>query len=335
MKVLVSSFYDRGAIAPPIERLRAQAEVVFCAEGRRLNEEELTSHLEGVDVIIAADDPFTPRVFEKSPRLRLIAMDGVGVDSVDLTAATRHGVIVNNAPVNYESVADLAFGLMIAAIRKIVIGDRGMRQGRYGDRDTYLCRQDVNGSTLGLMGFGRTARAVARRARGFNMSVLAYDPYVDAAAADALGVKMVSLDELLANSDIISFHVVLTDQTRGMINAAAFAKMKNGVYIVNTSRGAVIDEASLIAALQNGKVAGAGLDVMCNEPPGPDDPLFQFENVVCTAHVGSDTFGTFRKTFESAVNDILLFMAGQRPSHVVNPDVFKHPRYAKGESFYA
>jgi D-3-phosphoglycerate dehydrogenase / 2-oxoglutarate reductase len=332
MKVLVSSYYDREAIAPPIEHLKTQADVVFCSEARRLTEEELVTHLQGIDVIIAADDPFTRHVFENCPQLKMVALDGVGVDNVDLKAATRFGVIVNNAPVNHESMADLAFGLMLAAVRKITIGDRGMRGGRYGDRHDYLCRRDVNGSTLGLLGFGRVARAVARRALGFNMTILAHDPYVEPAAAAALNVRMVSLDELLASSDIVSLHVVLTDQTRGMIAASAFAKMKDGVFIVNTSRGAVIDEPALIAALQSGKAAGAGLDVMCHEPPAPDDPLFQFDNVVFTAHVGSDTFDTFRRTFELVVHDISLFMAGQQPGHVVNQDVFDHPRFARGES---
>ena len=319
-RVLVTSFYNRQAVAPAIERLRQGAEVVLCNEGRQLSEEQLIAHLPGVDAVIATDERYSERVFAAAPQLKMIALDGVGFDNVDLAAATRHGVIVNNAPVNYDSVADLAFGLMIATVRKILVGDRGMRSGRWGERDAYLT-PDVNGAILGIIGLGRVGRAVARRAVGFDLTLLAYDPYVSPEAARPLGVQMVDLAELLSQADIITIHMPLNPETRGMINGAAFARMKRGAYLINTSRGAIVDEPALIAALASGHLAGAGLDVVCDEPPTPDNPLFRFDNVVLTAHVGSDTLGTFRKIFDSAVTDLLLFFDGQRPRNVVNPAV--------------
>ncbi len=327
-RVLVASFYNRQAVAPTLEVLARRADVVLCREGRRLTEDELIGHLKGMDAVIGSDEPYTERVFASSPRLRIVALDGVGFDNVDLDSATRHGVIVANAPVNDSAVADLTLGLMIAAVRQVLTCDRGMRGGRWGDRDRYLSR-DVNGATLGLLGFGRVGKAVAKRAAGFGMVVLAYDPSMDVASAQHLGVRPVTMDELLAASDILSVHVPLTPATVHLLDAAALRKMKPGAYLVNTSRGAVVEEAALVAALESGQLAGAGLDVLCEEPPSVDNPLFRFDNVVLTPHVGSDTYGTFLRIFECAVGGIVRLFDGQRPDHVVNPAVLKQQRWTR------
>jgi len=326
-RVLVTSFYNRQAVAPALERLASRAEVVLCEEGRQLTEDELIDRLGGFDVVLATDETYSEPVSRAAPQLRMIALDGAGFDSVDLEAAMRHGVIVNNAPVNYDAVADLTFGLLIAAMRRIAIGDRGMREGRWSDRDAYLS-QDVSGATLGILGFGRAGRTVARRAAGFGMTVLAHDPYVDSSLAGQLGVRLVSREELLGSCDILSIHLPLNAETRGMIDGAALARMKDGAFLVNTSRGTIIDESAMIAALESGKLAGAGLDVVCDEPPSADNPLFRFDNVVFTAHVGSDTYGTFLRIYESAVSDILLLFDSKRPRNVVNRGVFKHEGFS-------
>ena len=329
-KVLNASFYNREAIAPAVRRLEATAQITECSEGRNLTEEEVIRYLPGHSVAIAADEPYSERVFASAPELMMVARDGVGVDSIDFEAANAHGVIVTRAPMVHQAVADLVMGHVIAAVRRFRIADRGTRTGRFYDRDDYLS-PDVNGSTLGLLGFGMVARTVVKRAAGFDMTILTCDPYVDPRDARELGVQPVGFDELLARSDILSIHVALTPETAGIIDANAIAKMKDGVHLVNTSRGAVIDEPALIAALRSGKIAGAGLDVVCNEPPTPDNPLFQFDNVLFTPHVGSDTSGTFRKVFECLVDDILLLLAGKKPGHVANPAVFEHQRFADGD----
>jgi D-3-phosphoglycerate dehydrogenase len=326
-RVLISSFYNRKAVGPVIMELSKHAEV-FMANGlgRSFTEEEIIRHLPGIDAVIAAEEPYTARVFDSAPMLRIIARDGVGFNNIDITEATKHGVMVTNAPVLHESVADLTFGLIIATVRKIAKGDRGMRAGCWTDRDAFLS-SDVNGRTLGLIGFGRIAKAVARRAAGFDMKVIANDVFLDQKSADDLGVKMVPLDILLSEADIISMHTPLTDQTYRLINAGSIAKMKQGVYIINASRGEVVDEDALMDALRTGKIAGAGLDVVCDEPPGKDNPLFKFDNVVFTPHVGSDTFDVFLRVYQSAVRDILAVFSQKKPHNLLNPEVLKHKNY--------
>lgn len=326
-RVLVSSFYNREATAPALQRLAGQAEVVMGNDcGRSLTEDEMIRALQGIDAVIAAEEPYTASLFDGAPGLLMIARDGVGLNSIDIAEATRHGVVVSNAPVVHESVADLAMGLIIAAVRRIGIGDNGMRSGRWTDRDRYLC-PDVCGKTLGLLGFGRIARAVAKRAAGFGMTVLAYDIAPDAAAAEALNVAMVPMDELLRRSDILSIHTALTAETRKIINGETIGKMKDGAYLINTSRGEAVDESALMEALRAGKIAGAGLDVVCGEPPSADNPLFGFDNVVFTPHIGSDTRDTFLKVYECVVDDILLLFSGQRPRNIVNPEALQHEKF--------
>ncbi|OHB43358.1 MAG: hypothetical protein A2Y13_03505 [Planctomycetes bacterium GWC2_45_44] len=326
--VLVSSYYDRGVTDIELNRLNPLAQVVRADVGRRLTETELLNQLAGVKAALISDEVFNERVFRSSPQLRMIAVDGVGVDSIDLDQATAHGVIVNNAPFVHEANGEFTVGLILAVIRKIIIADRGARTGQWNERTQYTGR-DLKGSTLGLLGFGRNSRAVAQRLAGFGVNLLAYSPppYADAAIARQLGVKLVGYDQLLAESDILSIHVTLTEQTRGMIDAAAIAKMKTGAYLINTSRGAVVDEPALIAALSNGKLAGAGLDVFTEEPPSVSNPLFKMDNVVATAHVGSDSFGAFSAVFKGAVDDILLLLQEKLPTHIINTEVLNHSNF--------
>jgi D-3-phosphoglycerate dehydrogenase len=265
-------------------------------------------------------------VLGSAPRLKIIARDGVGYDNIDIPEATKRGIMVTNAPVLHESVADLAIGLMIAAVRRITIGDRGMRSGGWAERDTYLST-DIYGKTLGLIGFGRIAKAVAKRAFGFGMKVMAYDAYPDLKAADEAGVEMTTLDRLLSAADIVSLHAPLTDKTYRIINRENISKMKQGSYLINTSRGETVDEEALMEALASGKIAGAGLDVVCGEPPGREDPLFGFDNIVFTPHVGSDTRDTFLRVFKSAVKDISLLFSMKKPANLLNPEVLLHERF--------
>jgi phosphoglycerate dehydrogenase-like enzyme len=321
-KVLVASFYNRAIVKPALDRLSEEADLVLCEEGRSLREDELLARLPGIDAVIAAEERYTKRIFDGAPGLKLIARDGVGLDSIDIAEATRHGVLVTNAPVVHESVADLAMGLILAVVRKIPVGNAGMRGGRWVERDLYLSR-DVNGLCLGLVGFGAIGRAVAKRAAGFDMRVLAYDPAPDRRIAESLGVTLVALDVLFSQADVVSLHVPLTGKTRGLIDAAAIARMKKGAFLINTSRGEVVDEEALCQALKRGALEGAGLDVLSVEPPPAAHPLFGLENVVLTPHVGSDTTGTFLKVYETAVSDLCLFFGGKRPRYLVNPEALE------------
>jgi glyoxylate reductase len=320
--VLVTSFYDRRVVRSSLDKLAETADVILCDVARTLRKEELVAWLSGVDAVIAAEERYESMVLDEAPRLRMIARDGVGLDSIDLEAATARGVVVTNAPVVHESVADLAFGLLLAVARKIVTGNAGMRAGQWEQRERYLA-PDVHGMCLGVVGFGAIGKAVARRAAGFSMRVIACDVRPDRRAAEELGVELVDLDTLLASADAISVHVPLSDQTRGLIDEKALGRMKPGAFLVNTSRGQVVREDALYRALKNGSLAGAGLDVLSDEPPSARHPLFELENVVVTPHVGSDTIGTFQRVFETAVSDIALFFGGKQPAHVVNPAVLR------------
>ena len=218
--------------------------MINCDEGRSLRAEELIPRLQGVQAVIAAEERYTREVFERAPMLRIIARDGVGLDSIDLEEATRHNVVVTNAPVVHEAVADLAMGLILSVVRKISTGEKGMRSGKWAQRERYLS-PDVSGACLGLVGFGAVGKALARRASGFAMRIIAYDTNPNLMAAESLGVRLVDLDTVLAEADVVSLHVPLLESTRKLINAERLARMKRGAFLINTSRGSVVDEAAL------------------------------------------------------------------------------------------
>ena len=322
-RILVTSYYDAEATNPQLVRLKPIAQVDRVDLGHCATEDELLALLPGACAIVISEDPFTERVFAAAPDLRMIAADGVGVTSVDLDAATQHGVIVNNAPFVHDANGDFTIGLILAVMRRIVHIDGCVRRDEWNDREQ-LVGEDFCRRTLGLLGFGRAAKAVARRAAGFDVKLIAYSRNPDRDAASSLGVELVGFDELLARCDILSIHVQLTEQTRGMIGRVELAKMRRGAYLINTSRGAVIDEPALIDALKEGHLAGAGIDVFAAEPPSTDHPLFDMDNVVVTAHTASDSIDAFRSVFHGIVDDILLYLGGEQPAHVVNPAVLEH-----------
>ena len=320
--VLVSSYYARAATDPVLARLQPVATVrrVDLAPDAR---EAFLAALQGCAVAVVSGERFDARTFAAAPELRLVCCDGTGVDHIDLRAATDHGVTITNAPVVHEACADLAMALILAVVRRILTADEGVRAGRWNDRSRYVAPRDVYGSTLGLLGFGRVGEALARRAQGFGMNLIAHSPHADPARLQAAGVRHVDFDELLAQADILSIHVRLTEEKRGLIGAREISLMKNGAYLVNTSRGAVIDEAALAVALREGKIAGAGLDVLAQEPPAGDHPLFQLKNVVLSPHVGSDTDTSFARVFHCVVDDILLYLGGQAPKNIMNPAILQ------------
>jgi phosphoglycerate dehydrogenase-like enzyme len=324
-RVLVTSYYDRVATDPVLARLAPVAEVTRLFPGQRVECEEFMMHLPETDVVLISDEEVDAAVLAAAPRLAMVCADGVGVNSVDVSAATAAGVIVNNAPFVHDSNGDFTVGVILALIRRIVVADNRTREGEWCNRQRYL-GTGLSGRSLGLLGFGRAAQAVAKRAAGFGCQLLAYCRNPDAAKAERLNVKLVSFDELLSRSDILSLHVTLTEATRGMIGVAQFAQMKPGAYLINTSRGAVISESALVEALRSGSLAGAAVDVFTEEPPPRDHPLFAMENVIVTPHIASDDIGAFRAVFDGAVDDMLRFFRGDCPAHVVNPDVLSHPR---------
>ena len=251
--------------------------------------EQLLEIVKDVDAIaLRSDTRVTAEVVAAAPKLKVVGRAGVGVDNIDIEAATDAGVIVMNTPTgNTLATAELTFTHMLAGTRPIVQAAASMTAGRW-DRKLYT-GSELNGKTLGVLGMGRIGAEVAKRAQAFNMTVLGYDPYLTESRANTLGVKLSTLDEVIQNADYITVHMPLTADTKHMLNADAFGRMKDGVRVFNCARGGIIDETALIEAMNSGKVAAAGLDVYEDEPPAADSPLRQIDNLVLTPHLGAST----------------------------------------------
>lgn len=265
--------------------LRTSADVV---DQPGITAEELLTVVGEYDaLIVRGRTKVTPAVFEAGKKLKVVGRAGVGVDNIDLAAAKAHGVTVVNSPLaTTVAVAELAMALMLSVVRELPRADASMKAGKWLKKE--FEGAELNSKTLGVIGFGRIGSAVAARAKAFDMQILAYDPLVPAEEIKARGGLPVSLDYLLASSDVITMHMPLTAESKGILSTDAFAKMKKGVFIVCAARGGVIDEAALLEALNSGKVAGAGLDVFSTEPPGANE-LVAHPKVICTPHVGGQT----------------------------------------------
>ncbi len=322
-KVLVTAraFWTSGP--EPVELLHsAGCEVVRCEPGP-LPEDELIAQLAGCDAVIASSDPYTERVFAACPQLKVVSRCGVGVDSVDLKAATAAGVAATNTPgAMAEAVADYTFGLLLSLARHIVEGDALIRAGGWGEFPGTL----VFGKTIGLVGAGMIGQGVARRAAGFGMRVLAFDPLLQASpSADLPRMEFASLEQLLAESDFVSVHAPNLPETQGMFNAARFAQMKRSAYLINTARGALVNEPDLLDALETGRIAGAALDVYVQEPLPSDHALRRAPRRVLTPHNAFNTFESAETMSRVSVENVLAPMHGLRPPFLCNPEVWGAP----------
>jgi D-3-phosphoglycerate dehydrogenase / 2-oxoglutarate reductase len=263
------------------------------------------------------------QIIDSLERCVVIGVGSVGVDMVDVAAATDAGIVVTNVPdVFIEEVADHALMLLLAAVRQVRATDQMARSGEWFQGRPLLNRVPrLMGRTLGLMGFGNVGRCVARRAAAFGLHVIAHDPYLSELTISEAGVEPVDWGELLERSDYLSLHTPLNSETRHLLNSQAFERMKAGVVIVNTARGPIIDEEDLIAALDSGKVAAAGLDVLEQEPPAPDNPLLTMDNVILTPHVASATTRMRPTTRRRVGREVALVLRGRWPMSCVNPTV--------------
>jgi D-3-phosphoglycerate dehydrogenase len=272
-------------------------------------EELLTVVGEYDALIVRGRTKVTQAVFEAGKKLKVVGRSGVGVDNIDLKAAKACGVTVVNAPVaTTVAVAELAFGMLLALVRELSRADASMKAGKWLKKE--FEGTELNGKTLGVIGYGRIGAAVGKRAAAFDMQVIGYDPLLPADQIQSRGAEPVSLDELFAKSDLITMHIPLTDQTRGILNAEAFGKMKKGVLIVCAARGGVIDESALLAALESGQVAGAALDVFAPEPPAPDSPLVKHPKVIATPHIGAQTAEAQQRAAADISAEVLAALRG-------------------------
>jgi glyoxylate reductase len=306
-----------------LELLRERADVWVSPHERPLHEDELLEAVAGADAALTllhdrVDAAFLDAAGEQ---LRCVANVAVGYDNIDVEAATERGVIVTNTPgVLTDATADLAMALVLAVTRRVAEGDRLVRAGGEWSWDMFfMLGASLQGKTLGVVGLGQIGAATARRARGFGMQVAYTQRHRAEAALEAElgGARFLPLEELLAESDVVTLHVPLSDTTRHLIDAAQLARMRPSAYLVNTARGPIVDEAALAAALRDGAIAGAGLDVFENEPqvhPG----LLELDNVVLLPHLGSATIETRTAMAELAARNALAVLAGQPPLTPVN-----------------
>ena len=257
-------------------------------------------------------------LFDRFAQLRVVASFGVGFDNIDVREATKRGIIVFNVPDLFtNAVANLTIGLILCVTRKVLIADRGVREDEWTKIKPHCVGVDMQGKVLGLIGLGNIGRAVANKCiSAFNVKVIGFDPWVSVEKAREFNVKNVEkLEEVLSESDIVSIHCPLTDDTRGLIGAKELASMKSTSYLVNTSRGGIVDELALFRALQNGKIAGAALDVMESEPPSPDNPLLRLENVVLTPHIGASSIEGIRAVYRTARENVCRVLDGDLPEY--------------------
>ena len=307
---------------PALELLNsAGCAVVHPPKYGPLTAEELRPLLPEVDAVFASMDRFTPEVLgaPEASKLKLISRWGVGYDAIDVPAATQHGIVVAYTPgLLNDAVADYAMALLFALARRVHEGHLSMREGKWAP----TWGHDIAGKTLGIIGCGRIGQAVARRANGFSMRLLACDR-APLPEVERLGVQFVSLDTLLAESDYVSLHVALTPQTRGLLGEAQLRRMKPSSYLINTARGAVVDETALLRALREGWIAGAALDAFVLEPLPAEHPLRTAPNLLLTPHQASFGLETGARVSAAAAQAIVELQAGRRPQWVVNPEVYK------------
>lgn len=286
--------------------------------GKKLKEKEMLSLVGNVVGIICGEDEITEKVITAAPRLKVISKFGVGVDKIDVAAATRRKIAVCNTPgANSESVADMAFCLMLGAARRITVADRQVRQSLWEP----VVGLELWKKTLGIIGLGKIGKAVARRAKGFDMRILAYDVYPDIDFIQKEGIELVTLKELLSRADFISLHLPATPETKGLIGAEELALIKPGAILVNTARGDIIDEVALYTALKERKLAGAGLDVFAQEPPDPSSPLFELPQVIMAPHSGAHTVEAIDRMGTIAAQNLVRVLKGEAPVAIVNPEV--------------
>jgi D-3-phosphoglycerate dehydrogenase len=315
--VLVPDSVNKKAV-----EILEQAGLKVTAPGQMKREETLAAIPDADALIIRSATKADAALINASTKLKAIARAGVGVDNVDLDAASAKKIAVMNTPAgNTVATAEFAFGLMLALARHIPQSFVSMQAGKW-DRKSYQ-GVELRGKTLGIIGYGRIGQALGKRAAAFDMTVLAYDPFIPADTIRKIGAEPVSLDELLAQSDFISLHSIVTDDTRGMINATNIAKMKKGVRIVNAARGALINDADLAEALKSGQVAGAALDVYNEEPPPAGHPLIGLPNVIHTPHLAASTDEAQVAVAIEAAELIVAALQKNEFKNVVNADTLK------------
>lgn len=323
-KVVVTARSFGQVSSRPVEILTcAGCEIVSSSIDRPLGSDELSGLVSQADAIIVGNDRVSASVVENAPKLKVISRYGAGVDNIDMQAATARGIVVTNTPgVNDEAVADLTVGLMIALARHICDTVNMVRQGKW----SRILGLGMAGKSVGVVGLGRVGKAVARRLAGFDVKTLAYDPVRDDRFAREHGVSFVPLSTLLECSDFVTLHTPLTQQTRHLIGARELSLMKPTAFLINASRGGVVDEEALYAVLKEKRIAGAALDVFSHEPPF-GNPLITLDNVLVTSHIGGYTRESVDNMGILAATNVVDVLEGRKTRYVVNPEVYEDRKW--------
>lgn len=321
-KILFTLYHLGPRMVPYVRQLQEKGFEVICNPHNRFyTEEELCAAVRGVFGTIAAAEPYTERVFEEAKDLRIVARWGVGYDRIDLDAATRHGVLIAMAfGANHEAVADLTLALMGALGENVVRHHLRVKRGGWG----FESHPGLWRSTVGIIGLGRIGKAVARRCRGFEIRLLAYDTVPDVAFAREHQISLVPLERLLREADYVTLHAPHTPETEDLINRERLALMKPTAFLINTARGGLVDEEALYEALASGKIAGAGLDTFKREPP-IDSPLLSLDNVIATPHSGGNNLSAEALVAERCISAVAGLTEGTGPErqYLLNPEVLQ------------
>ncbi len=321
-----SVFVTRKIAQPALDRLAGKAQVEVWQQDDPPPYEVLLQKAENTDGLLTLlTDKIDANLIDRARNLKVISQFAVGFDNIDIAAATRKGIPVGNTPgVLTETTADFSWALLMAAARRVVEGDKEVRAGiwRAWGPDV-LTGYDIYGATLGIVGFGRIGQAMARRAKGFDMTILYTDPNCGKEAGAALGAECVALDELLARADFVTLHTFLSKETYHLTGREQLQKMKRTAILVNTARGPVVDNAALAWALENQVIAGAALDVTEPEPIPRDSPLLKLDNIIITPHIASASKATRLRMAQMAVDNLLAGLQGQKLPNCANPEVYK------------
>lgn len=287
------------------------------------NEDEIIEAAKDADAILTVGAQITRRVMEALPKCKVVVRYGIGFDTIDVDAATDNSILVVNIPdFCFEEVSNHAITLLLACAKKLILLNNGIKQGRWDAvRGAPAPMGSIYGQTLGLVGCGNLGRMTAKKAQCFGLRILGYDPYVDKSLAKEYGITLVSLPELLKESDFVSVHTPLNEETRHLMGEKEFKQMKPTAYFINTARGSVVDEPALIKALQEKWIAGAGLDVFEKEPIDADNPLLEMDNVVVTPHSASYSDVSFKRLRTNVGQEAARVLSGRWPKNVVNKSV--------------
>lgn len=308
--LVTATSYGKNDLRLKTELEAQVAAVTYNPTGKPLTSQQLADLLPGVDGVIAGLDVIDRSALEKADHLKVISRYGVGVDNVDLAAAKEMGIMVTNTPgANSVSVAELALTLILSLARQIPEAVSAVHEGKW----PRLGGLTLENKTIGLLGLGAIGKQLARRLQGFDCRVLAYDPFADPGFAREHAVELASMDEVVAAADFLSLHLPLLPETRQLVNTEFLARMKKGAYLINTSRGEVVNEEALLTALESGHIKGAGLDAFAVEPPDPANPLLHLPQVIATPHLGAQTDGATSNMGWLAMNDCLAVLRGDEP----------------------